>query len=855
MTHEDVSGIVEHRVACAALLRGLRALLSADVRHTGAMGVSPSADTRQTTTKPADLTDVINALAAAGGFDVTRLRRLVDSKWGDAANGQDQDDASCIAFGERCASTAGAETAFDPRVTLALLPCCSPLSRLFGRPRDDPRDQRSSPPSGDDGHWFAPAAAPHAVVAQLNAHLRAIRVPDPSWCVELLVAALQRCHSLAVVSPDRGDGSEVARADEALAAAAVAAALAQRLRQHASDDRESLLRDARFRLLQISLGGIQRFIFRTQPAADGDDRTEKGRAKSLRARSFFVSLLGFASARLLLQRLQLPATNIIVDAAGHTVLLLPQTAETDRRVTDALAQLRQWCLDHLGGVIRLDAAISPPIGSAHFQGAGLLQVLRNLEQHVQRERLAFTADAFRAPQDGLWSPPDAWLMRTPGLPTDGEAFARLMRRLGETLPRAQRLAILASALSQAVDEVVTIDLPGDLRAVVLDSQPDEQGLAPPNVYDLGLQDESGRPAIRAARFVPIATAEDAAAARAQSAAMAPRDRTSPGEGRPDGRHDEVTIREGQPLPFDWLAAHATDEEGRPLPHAMLGVLKADVDRLGRAMAYGMSAAGGTGTEGAGGGASLPRLASISRHLDAFFRDFLSRMQRERYPAIYTVFAGGDDLFLIGPWFDINRFTADLHRWFTRLTDDHPEVTLSAGLAFLHAGMPVRSMAASAESALDESKDSGRNRVTLWGSTLAWPDYLAALELSRLLRVAATPVDGAGREDGGEEAPRAFLQRLLNYGLMAQRASAALERGQPVTLADLKWRSQLSYDLRRNLVVRGEDGEDDIAGRGHAGNEARRQLRERLFHLTSGQADQLRVAATITLYALRKETRS
>ncbi len=82
-------------------------------------------------------------------------------------------------------------------------------------------------------------------------------------------------------------------------------------------------------------------------------------------------------------------------------------------------------------------------------------------------------------------------------------------------------------------------------------------------------------------------------------------------------------------------------------------------------------------------------------------------------------------------------------------------------------------------------------------------------------------------------------RLLQYAKMGLGILPGRRFGQRNPL-DLKWRSQLNYDLKRNLPVRENEPEKNPV----------RQLRCRLIELAPADLPVLHVASTLTLYFLR-----
>ena len=112
------------------------------------------------------------------------------------------------------------------------------------------------------------------------------------------------------------------------------------------------------------------------------------------------------------------------------------------------------------------------------------------------------------------------------------------------------------------------------------------------------------------------------------------------------RYRDIPQIEAKPAPtagdiktMAHIAADAREPSGDGWQgRAMLAVLKADVDNLGRVFG-----------EGLGARRSIGRLVALSRAIDAFFTGWLPDHLRRAAPETYTVYAGGDDLLLIGPW--------------------------------------------------------------------------------------------------------------------------------------------------------------------------------------------------------------
>jgi CRISPR-associated protein Csm1 len=149
----------------------------------------------------------------------------------------------------------------------------------------------------------------------------------------------------------------------------------------------------------------------------------------------------------------------------------------------------------------------------------------------------------------------------------------------------------------------------------------------------------------------------------------------------------------------------------------------------------------------------------------------------------VIFAGGDDLFLLGPWNQAVQFAAALRKRFARFVAERPQITLSAGVAVVKPALPVQSIADQAEELLEFAKSRPqKDAVTLFGTTVGWGDFERLLDAG----------DWLHRLAGDGVIPRGLLGRLLYYGRehIAFHKKGEIKRG--------IYLSHMSYDFARNL---------------------------------------------------------
>ena len=223
---------------------------------------------------------------------------------------------------------------------------------------------------------------------------------------------------------------------------------------------------------------------------------------------------------------------------------------------------------------------------------------------------------------------------------------------------------------------------------------------------------------------------------------------------------------GDPFTFENLALTA-------LGTKRLAVLKADVDDMGERV-------GKIAREDA----SLRKLRCLSRNLHAFFSDTIQDLLADSWHTIYTVFAGGDDLLLIGPWNIVFDFAQALHQAFNSGPGrEYPGLTFSAGIAVTPHRLPIRHAIGRAEELLASAKRCpGKNRCSSLGATWSWDRHPAVLADGQRLCRAIT--EGA--------ASRSLVQRLLTIlepdvdpEMRAARWNYHVQRGSPRCKSEIR----------------------------------------------------------------------
>ena len=210
----------------------------------------------------------------------------------------------------------------------------------------------------------------------------------------------------------------------------------------------------------------------------------------------------------------------------------------------------------------------------------------------------------------------------------------------------------------------------------------------------------------------------------------------------------------------------------------IGILKADVDGMGNFI------------KNSDITSSFENFDLFSKTLDNFFSLHIPRKMKNDFKNTYTVFAGGDDLFLLGSWDVILELARFIESEFKRFVKSS-ELTISFGIAMAKPSKPISYLAQETEHLLENSKDYKENgnekdAITLFGETVKWDRYKEVFD----------ELNDAFKSFENKEINTAFLYRLLEFCEMSKESKT-----NPMATI---WKSKLRYSFSRNNDNLGEN---------------------------------------------------
>ncbi|HAJ80491.1 MAG TPA: type III-A CRISPR-associated protein Cas10/Csm1, partial [Fibrobacteres bacterium] len=538
-----------------------------------------------------------------------------------------------------------------------------------------------------------------------------IESKDKNHFLETIVSLLKKW-LWAIPSSTMETPADIPLCDHLTSTAALSACMAAQSEQQVNGNPA----ESTFLCVSGDVGGIQKFIF----TLDGESK--KNAAKLFRGRSFFVSLITRLCADHIAKNAGVPTLCRIMEAGGHFSVLLPNTDKSRKSLFEVKHQIQKWLYDSFFGQLMLHIDNGVECGFRDFQLKNFKSLLQKISESISSEKKR--PFAFIAPNESLfWMANDEKYKEymEHGLcpvcgrePASGNRDERhpgvICKRFiewGKELPKADFFTISEKSADDSLLGLYWIDFDKDIQngnTFIL------------NNYKTG----QSHPEKISAEF--------------SYACNKPEPEVD----------DDDTKDETVSFTFEQIAQRA---EGLKA----LAVLKADVDNMGYLFNFGFFDRH-----------SLARHTGLSRMLNSFFTEYVSQEISNNYPNVYTLFAGGDDLCLIGPWSDMVKLAPEVNKKFGEFTGNNNAVTLSAAVTLFQKNYPVNRAVDEAEGDLYRAKNSGRDCLCSFGCVMNWRNELK--QQYEFVENWEKFIDSQKDEDGRELKMQTMLYRFLKYNL-------------------------------------------------------------------------------------------
>ncbi|KZX12086.1 hypothetical protein MBORA_13150 [Methanobrevibacter oralis] len=475
-----------------------------------------------------------------------------------------------------------------------------------------------------------------------------------------------------------------------------------------------------YKIINGDISGIQNFIYRVNSPEDAPS----GMSKRLRGRSLYLTLLCEAIANKIVLDLNLDSTNILFCGGGRFTIIAPNTKKTDEIIREIDFKINEFFIKKFNAELYLALVSTPVCGDDLGNFSKVLSKLTALLNENKKHKFHnHLANIFKIEDEVNYEVCAVCGNEAPRDDFCSECHSH--EDLGKSVANAKYLIKYVSN-----EEIPESDFYIDFLNIGYLFKRNKTDVIKlvDKYYDIDFTISK----LNDTNFLDI------------------KDDISNKNVSFDFKvfANNVPNIKGKPLYFNHLAQLSKGAN-------KLGVLKMDVDNLGRIFSQGFNHLGE-------GGASISRISSLSFYMDLFFsgrinqilsgfkfytdthgHDELFRKIEIKFDdesvetlyrpigllpdefeklgssTIHINYSGGDDLLVVGPYDDIIQFAQEFRDNFKTWAANNESINISGGITIVSPKFPIGKAAIMADDELEKSKDCGRDKLTVFGEILSW----------------------------------------------------------------------------------------------------------------------------------------
>jgi len=585
----------------------------------------------------------------------------------------------------------------------------------------------------------------------------------PSLYPDLILAFLEK--EATFIPARTGEDEDVSLFDHLKTTCAIASCMYLCHKDSLSKDIKKQIEnrsEKKYLLISGDISGIQKFIYNI---------TSKGALKLLRARSFFLEIISEDFVQELLDELNLSRANLLYCAGGHFYLLAPNTEECKEKTDNLKRELNRRLLEKFEGNLYY------AIDYLSFSG-NQFKDFSKLWMDIGRKVSEQKSKKFR---EFLIDEPDKFLREdcrdTDYLNKDKRCDA--CKRFVSELKRYKEKEAEYCEDCYALNSIGT-KLANKKYRFILRYRDVEN-------YDLELP------------FSKIKIMEKIEGRNFNTAFQI----------NSFGITGEV-LELKQKADFNFiplaLARYSCGKDLDTLANDSaginkIGVLRMDVDNLGRIFKEGLR----------GELRTISRITNLSRFLNYFFKGYLNlfgefeeknvkgicnsvwgdgRLRTRKNRGFTIVYAGGDDLLIVGSWDDVLEIAFDINALFKKYVGENDNITISAGFCIFDKKFPFYKMAEISGDKEGIAKNEGKNRTWMFerGVKFGYEDEVKEKELVIKESIEWNKFLGVWKDF--EHLLPLLKEKKISKGNIAKLL--AINNQYRENIANINWAVQLSY---------------------------------------------------------------
>lgn len=532
----------------------------------------------------------------------------------------------------------------------------------------------------------------------------------------------------------------------------------------------------KFILFCADIAGIQQFIYQI---------SSKGAYRHLKGRSFFIQLMSELIARHVVKECKLTIANILYASGGKCYLLLPNIPEVLRKLEIIFNDLNLELFEYFNGDIHVRSGFQALSGGdlCHEKGNPLDILWENLSRDVaKKDYERFSGLDPDVVYEKIFKVSSAKGHQTCEVchASTGKEGGRErcktcigLEELGRQLGNARFIVI--GRTDRVIKQRPTLQMPMRYNVWVLEDEPKIIETDAVVLWSINSDD-----------YIFSAFKETIR----RRVACAP-----------------LMLGSNHRFEKDFEAI-ATSSKGIK----RLGILRMDVDNLGRIFSKGLKNYRHEEISDTGRFHSLARITTLSWQLRLFFEYLLPRIVEDQEvqeeQRVTVVYSGGDDLFLLGAWDALPDLALTVKRKFSEFCCMNPCFSLSGGLILSGGRFPIYKSAEMAGEEEDRAKEhrtyftGGRKSTkkaafSFLGTQMHWEEFEILSQQNKSLQAVLTV-----------KSNRPLLHRLREIAMswakskdMIDKKSAKMGMDQiRDALQAERWRWRMVYSLERYVAM-------------------------------------------------------
>lgn len=636
------------------------------------------------------------------------------------------------------------------------------------------------------------------ILQEFSSNLKRVKFEELS--VNALLKISEHLTSFIPSSTNKAEVCDISLYDHQKITAAVAGCMYEYFQEHNITDykqecygsnNKNFRQKKIFKLVAGDFSGIQDFIYTIK---------SRGALKNLRGRSFYLEMLNEHIVDEILTKLNLNRSNLIYAGGGHFYILAANVPATEACIELAQEKINDWLLEKYGNSLYLQLASvdCTPLDLMYNEQKNSLGALyQQLSIQLNEGKINRYSEAQLAKMFTSQSSLNKLLDKERECAICHTSSKKLSKYQDyknqndtansediEVCPTCKSLYSLGHAILAEESIFAVIKNAGELELPGL-----EENLAMCVVKDIDLEQFQ-----KTNEVVRIYVKNKAQVSNNLATHLFVGDYISKNQAK-------------NTMDFAELASKSGGIDGAGIKR--LGVMRADVDSLGATFMTGFVQ---DNSKDKYRYVTLSRQAVLSRQLSMFFKKHINNLckgellgedkvavksanifaveKTAKQRLVNIVYAGGDDMFIVGAWDELIELALDLQQAFTKYTQG--KLTFSAGIALFQENFPVAQMANITACLEEQAKEyinlegQVKNAISLFGvakvsgatsdHTYSWPEFTEKVIAEKLqfLRI------------NNKFLSKSFMYRLLTLLETADdriniaRLAYALARLQPVS---------------------------------------------------------------------------